>query len=101
MADAGSLIVVAAGAGPSIDRAAPLFTGVVARSVIDLRGHEPGHAGLLKLTGNSFVLSMVETLAEGHAWAEKSGLGTDALHRFIELPPRRPPRSQVYLIWGR
>lgn len=78
--------------GPSIDRATPLFMGVIARSVIDLRGHEPGHSGLLKLTGNSFVLSMVETLAEGHAWAEKSGLGSDILHRFIELPPPLLPR---------
>ncbi|KAI5786000.1 NAD binding domain of 6-phosphogluconate dehydrogenase-domain-containing protein [Pyronema domesticum] len=84
MADAGSLVVVVAGAASSIDKASPFFTGVIGRSVIDLRGHAPGKALLLKLTGNSFILSMVETLAEGHAWAEKSGLGSDLLHKFIE-----------------
>ncbi|KAF8243325.1 NAD(P)-binding protein [Wilcoxina mikolae CBS 423.85] len=84
MADSGSLIVVASGASHSIDRALPFFTGVIGRSVIDLRDHAPGHATLLKITGNSFILSMVETLAEGHVWAEKSGLGTDMLHKFIE-----------------
>ncbi|KAI5813887.1 NAD binding domain of 6-phosphogluconate dehydrogenase-domain-containing protein [Pyronema omphalodes] len=84
MADAGSLVVVAAGEASSIDKASPFFTGVIGRSVIDLRGHAPGKALLLKLTGNSFIISMVETLAEGHAWAEKSGLGSELLHKFIE-----------------
>jgi 3-hydroxyisobutyrate dehydrogenase-like beta-hydroxyacid dehydrogenase len=84
MADAGSLVVVASGAKSSIEKVQPFFTGVIGRSVIDLGGHEPGHASLLKLTGNSFILSMVETLAEGHAWADKSGLGSDMLHQFIE-----------------
>jgi 3-hydroxyisobutyrate dehydrogenase-like beta-hydroxyacid dehydrogenase len=85
MADAGSQIVVASGAATSIERALPFFAGVIGRSVIDLRDHEPGHATLLKITGNSFILSMVATLAEGHAWAEKSGLGSDMLHKFIEF----------------
>lgn len=84
MADAGSLVVIAAGAGHSIDKIAPFTTGVIARSVIDLRGKPPGHATLLKLTGNTFIISMVETLAEGHVFAEKSGLGSDLLHMFIE-----------------
>jgi 3-hydroxyisobutyrate dehydrogenase-like beta-hydroxyacid dehydrogenase len=38
----------------------------------------------LKVIGNTFVLNMVETLSEGHVLAEKSGLGTDNLHHFIE-----------------
>jgi 3-hydroxyisobutyrate dehydrogenase-like beta-hydroxyacid dehydrogenase len=84
MADAGSLIIVASGVSSSISKASPFFTGVIGRAVIDLGGHAPGHASLLKLTGNSFILSMVETLAEGHTWAEKSGLGSDVLHKFIE-----------------
>lgn len=28
---------------------------------------------------------MVETLSEGHVVAEKSGLGTEQLHKFIEI----------------
>jgi 3-hydroxyisobutyrate dehydrogenase-like beta-hydroxyacid dehydrogenase len=39
---------------------------------------------LLKIIGNTFVLSMVETLAEGHVLAEKTGLGAEMLHKFIE-----------------
>jgi 3-hydroxyisobutyrate dehydrogenase-like beta-hydroxyacid dehydrogenase len=35
--------------------------------------------------GNTFIASMVETLSEGHVVAEKSGLGTDQLHKFIEI----------------
>jgi 3-hydroxyisobutyrate dehydrogenase-like beta-hydroxyacid dehydrogenase len=38
----------------------------------------------LKVIGTTFVLNMVETLSEGHVLAEKSGLGTDNLHQFIE-----------------
>jgi inosine/xanthosine triphosphate pyrophosphatase family protein len=34
--------------------------------------------------GNTFILNMVETLSEGHVVAEKSGLGVDNLHQFIE-----------------
>lgn len=84
MAESGSLVVIAAGLGASIDKLTPFLTGVIGRSVIDLRGEAPGHATLLKLTGNTFIISMVETLAEGHAFAEKSGLGSELLHKFIE-----------------
>lgn len=34
--------------------------------------------------GNTFVISMVETIAEGLVVAEKSGLETDAMHQFFE-----------------
>lgn len=30
------------------------------------------------------MISQVETLAEGHVFAEKSGLGSEALHKFLE-----------------
>ncbi len=43
-----------------------------------------GKATLLKIIGNTFVLNMVETLSEGHTLAEKSGLGNDNLHQFVE-----------------
>ena len=38
----------------------------------------------MKVIGNTFILNMVETLSEGHVLAEKSGLGNDNLHQFIE-----------------
>lgn len=86
MAEAGQLICVLAGNDPeAVARVKPYCKGVMGRENIDLSGHDPSKATLLKLIGNTFVLSMVETLSEGHVIAEKSGLGVDELHRFIEL----------------
>lgn len=84
MADAGKLVVVPAGEASLVAKLQPFFVGVIARSVIDMSGREPGQASLLKITGNSFILSMVETLGEGLTWAEKSGLGGDMLQQFLE-----------------
>ena len=42
-------------------------------------------APLLKITGNTMILGMVEILAEALVFAEKSGLGTDKLKEYIEL----------------
>lgn len=39
---------------------------------------------LLKVIGNTFFINLVETLSEGHVLAEKSGLGSDNLHEFVE-----------------
>jgi 3-hydroxyisobutyrate dehydrogenase-like beta-hydroxyacid dehydrogenase len=55
-----------------------------ARAIIDLSNHPPSKSSLLKIIGNVFITSMVETLAEGHVLAEKTGLGVDMLHQFIE-----------------
>ena len=57
----------------------------MARAIIDFGGEPPSKATLLKVIGNTFVLSMVETLAEGHVIAEKSGLGVENLQRFLEV----------------
>ncbi|KAL9635155.1 MAG: hypothetical protein Q9204_002725 [Flavoplaca sp. TL-2023a] len=57
MADAGQLICVLAGPEDSIP----------------------------KIIGNTLILNMIESLAEGHTMAEKSGLGNDNLHQFIEV----------------
>ena len=54
------------------------------RANIDFSDQLQGKATLLKIIGNTFILNMVETLSEGHALAEKSGLGNENLHQFIE-----------------
>lgn len=54
------------------------------RSIIDLSSQDPGKASLLKLIGNTFVFNLVEAIAQGHTMAEKTGLGVDNLHKFIE-----------------
>ncbi|KAK8175899.1 NAD binding domain of 6-phosphogluconate dehydrogenase-domain-containing protein [Phyllosticta citrichinensis] len=84
MADAGQLIFVLAGPRASVDKVKPYTTGVMGKSIIDFSDQRPGKATLLKVIGNTFVFNMIETLAEGHVLAEKSGLGSDNLHQFIE-----------------
>lgn len=84
MADAGQLVCVLAGPSAEVDKVKPYTTGVMGRAIIDYSGQPHGRATLLKVIGNTFILNMVETLSEGHVVAEKSGLGTDNLHQFIE-----------------
>jgi hypothetical protein len=63
----------------------PYTTGVMGRSIIDLSSQDPGKASLLKLIGNTIIFNLVEAIAQGHTMAEKTGLGVDNLHEFIEL----------------
>jgi 3-hydroxyisobutyrate dehydrogenase-like beta-hydroxyacid dehydrogenase len=84
MADAGQLVCVLAGKSEAVDKVKPYCKGVMGRENIDYSGQEPAKALLLKLIGNTFIASMVETLAEGHVVAEKTGLGVEQLHKFIE-----------------
>ena len=84
MADSGSLVCVLAGPAAQVDRVKPFTTGVMGRAVIDYSDQPHGSATRLKIIGNTFILAMVETLSEGHTLAEKSGLGSENLHQFIE-----------------
>jgi len=84
MADNGQLVCVLAGPRASVEKVKPYTKGVIGRANIDFGGQPVGKALLLKVIGNTFVLNMVETLSEGHVLAEKSGLGGDNLHQFIE-----------------
>ena len=85
MADDGELICVIAGPEKAVDKVKPFCEGVMGKVNIDLSGQEPGQATRLKLIGNTFVLNMVEALSEGHVVAEKSGLGPQNLHKFIQV----------------
>ena len=84
MADSGSLVCVLAGKAEDIEKVKPYCKSVMGRAEIDYSGQEPSRATLLKIIGNSFVLQMVEALSVGHTLAEKTGLGVDNLHQFIE-----------------
>ncbi|KAF2091924.1 hypothetical protein K490DRAFT_70644 [Saccharata proteae CBS 121410] len=84
MADNGQLVCVLAGPADLVEKVKPYTTGVMGRAIIDLSGQSYGKATLLKVIGNTFVFNMIETLSEGHTLAEKSGLGTDNLHKFVE-----------------
>lgn len=84
MADVGQLIAVLAGPKASVDKVKPHFKGVMARAEINMSDEPYSKASTLKIIGNTFILNMVEQLAEGHVLAEKSGLGTGYLHNLIE-----------------
>lgn len=84
MAESGQLVCVLAGPKESVERVKPYTNGVMAKANIDFGGQPVGKATLLKIIGNTFILNMVETLSEGHVLAEKSGLGSENLHQFIE-----------------
>lgn len=84
MAESGQLIAVLAGPGASVAKAKPYFKGVTSKAEIDLSDEPYGKASTLKLIGNTFIYNMVEQLAEAHVLAEKSGLGTQLIHHFVE-----------------
>ena len=75
---------VLAGKASDVDKVKPYCKGVIGRANIDFSDEVPGKATLLKVIGNTFILNMVEMLGEGHTVAEKTGLGTSNLHKFIE-----------------
>lgn len=83
MADAGQLVCVLAGSAEAVDKVKPYAKGVMGRQNIDLSGQDPAKATLLKVLGNTFVMSMVESLSEAHVVAEKTGLGSESLHQLI------------------
>lgn len=85
MADAGQLIFVLAGPQEPVDKVKPFIKGVMGKAFVDFGNQPYGKAMTLKLIGNATILQMVEALAEGHVVAEKSGLGTDEFHKFIEI----------------
>jgi 3-hydroxyisobutyrate dehydrogenase-like beta-hydroxyacid dehydrogenase len=85
MAEDGQLICVPAGPKEQVEIVIPYCKGVIGRASIDFSGQPPEKVTLLKVIGNSFILSMIETIAEGRVVAEKTGLGVKELHQFIEV----------------
>ncbi|KAJ5822576.1 hypothetical protein N7447_004916 [Penicillium robsamsonii] len=89
MAEAGKVICVLAGSKESVKQVIPYTTGVIAKSSMGFSDQVPVKASELKIMGNTFVISMIETIAEGLMVAQKSGVGTDALHQFFEAVFKR------------
>jgi len=84
MADNGQLLCVLAGPKSAVDKVRPFCKGVMGRAEVNFSDQPQGNASRMKIVGNTFILHMVECLSEGHVLAEKSGLGVDNLHSFIE-----------------
>jgi hypothetical protein len=101
LAEKGLLVCVPVGEPEDVKKVLPYTTGVyvlvfvwgyiyiltchsVGRAVIDLSGEPLHKATLLKLIGNVFIIAMMETVAEGHVMAEKTGLGHGPLQQMIK-----------------
>jgi len=85
MAESGQLVCVPAGPKEEVDKVIPYCKGVMGRANMDFGGQPAEKATLMKVIGNTFIGSMVENIAEGHVAAEKTGLGVDAVHQFLEM----------------
>ncbi|KAL2048675.1 hypothetical protein N7G274_000587 [Stereocaulon virgatum] len=83
MAEAGVILCVPAGKAEAVDRIKPYLIGVICKGIVDFSGEEPSKADLLKVVGNVFVINMIESLAEGHVLAEKTGLGVGKLQELL------------------
>jgi 3-hydroxyisobutyrate dehydrogenase len=90
-AEAGQLTVLSS--GPGREKLGPVFEPVSAK-VIDL-GDEIGAATRMKLVGNSWVLALVEGLAETIALAEELGVDPRAFLQLIDGGPMFAPYAKI------
>jgi 3-hydroxyisobutyrate dehydrogenase-like beta-hydroxyacid dehydrogenase len=79
---AAKLWICPAGPAEVIERCRPLFNAM-GQGVITV-GAEPHLASVLKLVGNFFVISAIETLGEAFTLAEKSGLKVETVLEVIK-----------------
>jgi len=92
-AEQGKLIVIASGPADARERCAPLFDAVGARTVV--LGDEPGASTRMKLVLNTWLLALVEGLAESVALAEGLGVDPAAFLEIIDGGPLGPPYAKM------
>ncbi|KAH7379792.1 hypothetical protein BKA64DRAFT_713834 [Cadophora sp. MPI-SDFR-AT-0126] len=83
VAEAGQLLFVVAGPSAATEAIAPYLKGVMGREVISL-GEDVSKASLMKTSGNFITAGMMEIVAEAHVFAEKTGLGSEAMEMLIK-----------------
>jgi 3-hydroxyisobutyrate dehydrogenase-like beta-hydroxyacid dehydrogenase len=79
-AQAGKLLVVAAGPNEPIERCRPLFEAIGRQTFVV--GAEPWQANVAKLCGNFMISSAIEALGESYATLRKAGVAPQA---FLEI----------------
>jgi 3-hydroxyisobutyrate dehydrogenase-like beta-hydroxyacid dehydrogenase len=77
-AQAGKLIVVAAGAKTQIEKLTPVFDAIGVRTAI--AGTEPEKANLFKIAGNFMIIAALETMGEAFALLKKGGVDANQFH---------------------
>lgn len=81
-AAAAKLRVLAAGPAAAVERCLPLFA-VIGQGLHRL-GEEAERANLVKLTGNFFIVSLIEALGEAFALAHKGGVTPPELNAILQ-----------------
>jgi 3-hydroxyisobutyrate dehydrogenase-like beta-hydroxyacid dehydrogenase len=76
-----NLWICAAGDPKAKEQVKPLLL-FMGKKVADF-GEDHGNANEVKLTGNFLILSLIESLSEAYAFAEKSGVSLPDLHSFF------------------
>ncbi len=76
-AAAGTLWIPVSGSESARGRARPLLEAL-SRGIFEF-GDDPGSANTVKLCGNFLIAAMMEAQGEVAAWAERSGLGAEAV----------------------
>ncbi|KAK6074433.1 hypothetical protein SCUP234_08217 [Seiridium cupressi] len=84
-AEQGHLISALAGPAKSTDKIRPYLEGVTCRAIVDFSGQDWSKGCLAKVVGNTFLISMSETLGQGLTLAGKSGLGVDKLFEWVQI----------------
>jgi 3-hydroxyisobutyrate dehydrogenase-like beta-hydroxyacid dehydrogenase len=79
-AEAGKLLVVAAGPGEFVERCRPVFEAIGRQTFVV--GAEPWQANVAKVCGNFMIISVIEALGEAYATLRKSGV---APQDFLEI----------------
>ncbi|KAK2016123.1 NAD(P)-binding protein [Colletotrichum eremochloae] len=80
----GKLLWIIAGPDDAVNNIEPFIVGVMGRGVIRL-GEDVQQSSMMKTAGNFMTAGMMELVAEAHVFAEKTGLGTEAMEKLIEL----------------
>ncbi|CAM1503510.1 Fc.00g011010.m01.CDS01 [Cosmosporella sp. VM-42] len=83
VATKGQLLWILAGPDDAIQVISPFLVGVMGRGVIRL-GEDVRQSSMMKTAGNFITAGMMEIVAEAHVFAEKTGLGSEALEALIE-----------------
>ncbi|TDZ33800.1 2-(hydroxymethyl)glutarate dehydrogenase [Colletotrichum spinosum] len=79
----GKLLWVIAGPDDAVQLITPFIVGIMGRRIIRL-GDDVTQSSMLKTAGNFMTAGMMELVAEAHVFAEKTGLGTEAMEELIE-----------------
>jgi 3-hydroxyisobutyrate dehydrogenase len=91
-AEKGELVVLAAGPDDALDRAQPVFDAIGSKTV---RLGDTGAASRMKLVLNSWIVALVESLAETIAYSESIGVDPAKFLEVIDGGPMGAPYAQL------